>query len=67
MDNCYQNCLRAILLTVMMWLCCRFKKKPRKGLQYLQEHGLLGPSPDDIAEFFHMDDRLDKVGVDRTR
>ncbi|KAI0232805.1 Brefeldin A-inhibited guanine nucleotide-exchange protein 1 [Lamellibrachia satsuma] len=40
-----------------------FKKKPRKGLQYLQEHGLLGPSPDDIAEFFHMDDRLDKVAI----
>ncbi|KAK2184722.1 hypothetical protein NP493_255g01035 [Ridgeia piscesae] len=40
-----------------------FRKKPKKGLQYLQEHGLLGPSPDDIAEFFHMDDRLDKVAI----
>ena len=43
-------------------LCnCRFRKKAKKGLAYLQEHGLLGPSADDIAEFFHMDDRLDKV------
>jgi len=49
--GCLTSCVR-----------CRFRKKPKKGLQYLQEHGLLGPSPDDIAEFFHMDDRLDKVG-----
>ena len=34
-----------------------------KGILYLQEQGMLGKSPDDIAEFFHTDDRLDKVGV----
>ena len=39
----------------------RFNKKPRRGLQYLQEQGLLGTSVEDIADFFHNDDRLDKV------
>lgn len=37
-----------------------FSRKPKKGLQYLQEKGLLGPTSTDIAEFFHCDDRLDK-------
>ena len=32
-----------------------------KGVHYLQEQGLLGTSVDDIAEFFHNDERLDKV------
>lgn len=39
----------------------RFNKKPKKGLQYLQDQGLLGTHSDDIAEFFHSDERLDKV------
>ena len=42
-------------------LFLRFNKKPRKGIRYLQEQSLLGPSADDIAEFFHNDDRLNKV------
>jgi brefeldin A-inhibited guanine nucleotide-exchange protein len=37
-----------------------FNKKPRKAIAYLQEQGLLGKRIDDIAEFFHRDDRLDK-------
>jgi len=40
---------------------CRFNKKPKRAIQYLQEQGLLGNRIDDIAEFFHHDDRLDKV------
>lgn len=40
-----------------------FNKKPKKGLAYLQEQGLLGNSPDDIAEWFHSDERLDKTVV----
>jgi len=42
-------------------LHCRFNKKPKKAIQYLQEQGLLGNRIDDVAEFFHHDDRLDKV------
>lgn len=38
-----------------------FNKKPKKGLSYLQEHGMVGPSPDDIAEFLHKEERIDKV------
>ncbi|XP_048255616.1 brefeldin A-inhibited guanine nucleotide-exchange protein 1-like isoform X2 [Haliotis rufescens] len=40
-----------------------FHKKPAKGIAYLQEQGLLGKSPDDIAEFFHSEDRLDKTAL----
>ncbi|GAB6029023.1 Brefeldin A-inhibited guanine nucleotide-exchange protein 1 [Chamberlinius hualienensis] len=37
-----------------------FNRKPMKGLQFLQDQSLLGGSHHDIAEFFHLDDRLDK-------
>lgn len=40
-----------------------FNKKAKKGLQYLQDQGLLGTTPDDIAEFFHNDERLDKTVI----
>ena len=32
-----------------------------KGIAYLQEQGMLGKSTDDVAEFFHTEERLDKV------
>ncbi|XP_052777069.1 brefeldin A-inhibited guanine nucleotide-exchange protein 1-like isoform X4 [Mya arenaria] len=40
-----------------------FNKKPMKGVRYLQDQGMLGTSPDDIAELFHSDDRLYKTVV----
>lgn len=40
-----------------------FHRKPRRGIAFLQEHGLLGNTPWDIAEFFHSDDRLDKIQI----
>ncbi|XP_042880494.1 brefeldin A-inhibited guanine nucleotide-exchange protein 1-like isoform X2 [Penaeus japonicus] len=40
-----------------------FNRKPRRGLAFLQAQGLLGPAPEDIAKFFHDDDRLDKTQV----
>ncbi|XP_005095830.1 brefeldin A-inhibited guanine nucleotide-exchange protein 1 isoform X2 [Aplysia californica] len=40
-----------------------FNKKPLKGVQYLQEQEMLGRLPEDIAEFFHSEDRLDKTVV----
>lgn len=40
-----------------------FNKKPKKGLNYLQEHEMVGPSPDDIAEFLHKEERLDKSAI----
>ncbi|ROT72630.1 putative brefeldin A-inhibited guanine nucleotide-exchange protein 1 isoform X2 [Penaeus vannamei] len=40
-----------------------FNRKPRRGLAFLQAQGLLGPSPEDLAKFFHDDDRLDKTQV----
>ena len=41
-----------------------FNKKPKKGIEFLQKHGLLGPEPRDIAEFLHKDDeRLDRTVI----
>ena len=37
-----------------------------KGIAYLQEQGMLGKSADDVAEFFHTEDRLDKVSTSRS-
>ena len=42
-------------------MCCC--KKPKRGIHYLQEQGMLGTAPDDIAELFHSDDRFDKVCI----
>ncbi|XP_048384647.1 brefeldin A-inhibited guanine nucleotide-exchange protein 1 isoform X1 [Stegostoma tigrinum] len=40
-----------------------FNKKPKRGLQYLQEQGMLGTTPDDIAQFLHQEERLDTTQV----
>ncbi|KAK3733623.1 hypothetical protein RRG08_063293, partial [Elysia crispata] len=40
-----------------------FNKKPLKGIQYLQEQEMLGKVPEDIAEFFHNEERLDRTVV----
>ena len=44
-----------------IYFFCRFNKKPKKGISYLQDQGLLGKSREDLAEFFHNDERLDQV------
>jgi hypothetical protein len=41
----------------------RFNKKPKRGIQYLQEQGMLGTTPEDIAQFLHQEERLDSVSV----
>lgn len=38
-----------------------FIQKPRKGVKFLQERGLVGKEPTDVARFFFDDDRLDRV------
>lgn len=40
-----------------------FNRKPRRGISYLQEQGLLGLSHQEVAKFLHGDDRLDKTFV----
>ncbi|XP_035208978.1 brefeldin A-inhibited guanine nucleotide-exchange protein 1-like isoform X2 [Stegodyphus dumicola] len=40
-----------------------FNRKPEKGIAYLQEHGILGFTPWDIAEYLHSEERLDKTLV----
>ncbi|XP_056404844.1 brefeldin A-inhibited guanine nucleotide-exchange protein 2 isoform X2 [Hyla sarda] len=36
-----------------------FNKKPKRGIQYLQEQGMLGTTPQDIAQLLHQEERLD--------
>lgn len=40
-----------------------FKRKPAKGLQFLQEQKIVGETPEDIARFFHSEPRLDKMQI----
>uniref|UniRef100_A0A3P8URS3 ARF guanine nucleotide exchange factor 2 n=1 Tax=Cynoglossus semilaevis TaxID=244447 RepID=A0A3P8URS3_CYNSE len=40
-----------------------FNKKPKRGIQYLQEQGMLGATAEDIAQFLHQEDRLDTTQV----
>uniref|UniRef100_A0A669P011 ADP ribosylation factor guanine nucleotide exchange factor 2 n=1 Tax=Phasianus colchicus TaxID=9054 RepID=A0A669P011_PHACC len=35
-----------------------FNKKPKRGIQYLQEQGMLGSTAEDIAQFLHQEERL---------
>lgn len=40
-----------------------FNRKPKKGITFLQEQGLLGASAAEVAEWLHSDERLDKTGI----
>ncbi|VDM29132.1 unnamed protein product [Toxocara canis] len=40
-----------------------FAREPKEGLKYLQEKDLVGTSPEEIAAFFHREDRLGKTVV----
>ncbi|KAG8441967.1 hypothetical protein GDO86_010953 [Hymenochirus boettgeri] len=40
-----------------------FNKKPKRGIQYLQEQGMLGTTQEDIAQFLHQEERLDSTQV----
>ncbi|CAH0546224.1 unnamed protein product [Brassicogethes aeneus] len=40
-----------------------FNRKSKKGIAYLQEHGLLGTTHEEIAKFLHDEDRLDKTNI----
>lgn len=40
-----------------------FNRKPKKGIGYLQEHGLLGGTQEEVAKFLHSEERLDKTNI----
>jgi brefeldin A-inhibited guanine nucleotide-exchange protein len=40
-----------------------FSKKPRKGVTFLQEKGVLGEDPMEVARFFQSDSRLDPTQI----
>ena len=41
----------------------RFTKKPKRGIQYLQEQGMLGTTPEDIAQFLYKGEGLNKTAI----
>ncbi|KAL5248280.1 hypothetical protein ACHWQZ_G017457 [Mnemiopsis leidyi] len=41
----------------------KFNKKPKKGIEFLQDAGLIGPTSADVARFFHTDERLSKTMI----
>ena len=41
----------------------KFNSKPKSGVKYLQEHGLVGTTPEAVAHFFHTYSGLDKTAV----
>ena len=44
-----------------------FNEKPKKAITYLQENGMLGLKPEEVADFLLKDDRLDKTMVRKLR
>lgn len=52
-----------VLSIFLILFSCSFNKKPKRGIQYLQDQGMLGPKAEDIAQFLHQEDRLDTVRV----
>lgn len=40
-----------------------FNRKPKKGIMFLQERGLIGNTPEGVAKWLHEDERLDKTAV----
>lgn len=49
--------------TLSLLFLHRFNKKPKRGIQYLQEQGMLGTTPEDLAQFLHQEERLDSVTI----
>ena len=41
----------------------QFKKKPKKGIQFLQKHKMLGESAEEVAKFLKSSQGLDKSGI----
>lgn len=40
-----------------------FNRKPKKGITFLQDQGLLGKTSKEVADWLHIDDRLDKTFI----
>lgn len=40
-----------------------FNKKPKRGIQFLQEQNLLSVSNEDVAKWLHSEERLDRTFI----
>lgn len=58
---CPQKSTPTCIPSIPFLFCFRFNKNPSKGLKFLQAEGLLGDSVNEVAQFLHTDDKLDKV------
>lgn len=54
-----------ILYVIILVFCMdnRFNVKPKKGISFLQDQGMLGTSAKDIAEFLSSEGRLSPAQV----
>lgn len=50
-----------VCITFLPVFVNRFNKKTKRGIQYLQEQGMLGTTAEDIAQFLHQEERLCSV------
>ena len=41
----------------------QFKKKPKKGIQYLQKNGMIGQLPEEVAQFLMSTQGVDKTSI----
>ena len=41
----------------------KFNEKPKKGLVYAQKMGLVGPTPEHVADWFKAEERLSKTAI----
>ena len=57
------SCLEKISIDLFPCFFPSFNKKPKRGIQYLQDQSMLGARAEDIAQFLHQEDRLDTVRV----
>lgn len=55
--------VQAVAIVIAKGYHCRFNKKAKKGVAYLQEHELLGTTAEEIARFFQTEERLDKTVI----
>ena len=52
-----------VLLLLTGTFSGRFTSKPKRGVKFLQEKGLIGKTSEEVAKFFHSDVRLDRTAV----
>lgn len=61
MSRSLSNDISVVAIDYLCHHLSRFNKKPKRGVQYLQDQGMLGTTAEEIAQFLHQEERLDTV------